>query len=149
MTMALPARRAAVGMVAVAVPAVRTRPPRKETYYMMRRVEVPSNTTSVFAFLDECVCISTLTKRQSTPRRSERCRLSISCFILSRLPVATGQALPYQCYSIWSTQSSAVYVYICISLPAAVNATLTGSMMGAGAPETERRQHARARTTKP
>ena len=34
-------------------------------------------------------------------------------------------------------------------LPAAVNATLTGSTMGAGAPETERRQHARARTTKP
>merc|ERR1712080_373274 len=33
--------------------------------------------------------------------------------------------------------------------PAAVNAMLTGSTMGAGAPETERRQHARARTTKP
>ena len=30
-----------------------------------------------------------------------------------------------------------------------MNATLTGSTMGAGAPETERRQHARARTTKP
>ena len=30
-----------------------------------------------------------------------------------------------------------------------MKATLTGSTMGAGAPETERRQHARARTTKP
>ena len=40
------------------------------------------------------------------------------------------------------------YIYQ-INLPAAVNATLTGSTMGAGAPETERRQHARARTTKP
>ena len=40
------------------------------------------------------------------------------------------------------------YIYQ-INLPAAVKATLTGSTMGAGAPETERRQHARARTTKP
>ena len=52
MTMALPARRAAVGMVAVAVPAVRTRPPVKETY-MMRCAEV-----SVFAFLSKCFCVS-------------------------------------------------------------------------------------------
>ena len=37
---------------------------------------------------------TTLAKRQSSPRRSERYRLSISCCILSRWPMATGQALP-------------------------------------------------------
>ena len=37
---------------------------------------------------------TTLTMRQGSPRRSERYRLSISCCILSRWPMATGQALP-------------------------------------------------------
>ena len=37
---------------------------------------------------------TTLAKRQSSPRRSERRSLSISCCILSRWPEATGQALP-------------------------------------------------------
>ena len=35
-----------------------------------------------------------LAKRQSSPGRSERRSLSISCCILSRWPMATGQALP-------------------------------------------------------
>ena len=91
MTMALPARRAAVGMVAVAVPAVRTRPPGKETY-MMKYCQI----------------------------------IHLHLHFLMN-----------------------VFVFHMYFLPAAVNATLTGSMMGAGAPETERRQHARARTTKP
>ena len=47
-----------------------------------------------------------------------------------------------------STIDFYMYLYLYF-LPAAVNATLTGSTIGAGAPETERRQHARARTTKP
>ena len=37
---------------------------------------------------------TTLAKRQGSPRRSERRSLSISCCILSRWPMATGQALP-------------------------------------------------------
>ena len=36
---------------------------------------------------------TTLAMRQGSPRRSERYRLSISCCILSRWPLATGQAL--------------------------------------------------------
>ena len=86
MTIALPASRAAVGIVAVAVPAVRTRPP------IISMMDLFLGYFSVFLYL-------------------------------------------FQIYQINS--------------PAAVNATLTGSTMGAGAPETERRQHARARTTKP
>ena len=39
---------------------------------------------------------TTLAKRQGSPRRSERRSLSISCCILSRWPMATGQALPVQ-----------------------------------------------------
>ena len=54
MTMALPASRAAVGMVAVAVPAVRTRPPGKETY-MMKYCQIIH---LHLHFFDECVCIS-------------------------------------------------------------------------------------------
>ena len=50
---------------------------------------------------------TTLAKRKGSPRRSERRSLSISCCILSRWPMATGQALPVlrhlecavQCYS--------------------------------------------------
>ena len=47
MTMALPASKAAVGMVAVAVPAVSTRPPGRETYEM--------SIFTVFAFQDQFV----------------------------------------------------------------------------------------------
>ena len=47
MTMALPANRAAVGMVAVAVPAVSTRPPGRETYEIVCLPKI-----SVFAFQD-------------------------------------------------------------------------------------------------
>ena len=91
MTMALPARRAAVGMVAVAVPAVRTRPPGIEPCIRLAKISV--HVCLIYVNHNVCICIC--------------------------------------------------------CLPAAVNATLTGSTMGAGAPETERRQHARARTTKP
>ena len=50
MTMALPASRAAVGMVAVAVPAVSTRPPGRETYEIVCLPKI-----SVFAFQDQFV----------------------------------------------------------------------------------------------
>ena len=67
---------------------------------------------------------TTLAKRQGSPRRSERYRLSISCCILSRWPMATGQALP-------------VLLHLECTVPASLLSTYSFPPASQGCPQTK------------